>query len=104
MWARFADSLRCPNCRGTLSLQAFSRSTVRVDAPFEDLARQRGISDPRFREKVEAGLLLCATCQAMFPIMGGVPVLLCYGSPLHEQFVSRYGGRALEPYARYRFL
>src|SRR5687767_1940024 len=104
MWTRFADTLRCPACKGTLVLEAFSRSSVPVGADYEDLARQRGIFSARFAEQIETGLLLCAPCKAMFPIVEGLPVLLCYSTPVHEQFLARHRGRGLERFASYQFL
>jgi SAM-dependent methyltransferase/uncharacterized protein YbaR (Trm112 family) len=104
MWARFADTLRCPSCKGMLALRAFEQTTLDIAPQLRDLARQRGVLDARFEEKIDAGLLLCAACKAMFPIMDGLPVLLCYTTGIHREFLQRYGGRPLESYAAYRFL
>src|SRR5262245_17904629 len=103
MWARFADTLRCPACHGQLALDAFERVTVALDASHRELARQRGVLDARFDQYVEAGVLLCHGCNSMYPIFDGLPILLRYSTPLHREFLLRYGGRTLEPYSAYRF-
>lgn len=104
MWARFVDFLRCPSCRGPLDLAPFEQSTVDIAPEFEVLARKRGDLDSRFRQFVESGLLLCSSCRVMFPIMDGLPILLCYTAAMHDQFRQRHRGGALDPYAGYRFM
>jgi SAM-dependent methyltransferase/uncharacterized protein YbaR (Trm112 family) len=95
MWLRLADLLRCPACKGALRLDVFEHTTVSVAPDLAARARDRGILDGRFAERVEAGALLCDMCQAMFPIVDGLPVMLCYRTPMHarlaEQFASRLG-------------
>ena len=103
MWARFVDLLRCPRCKGAVSLETFKRTAVRLDPEFEDLARRRAILAERFAEQVAEGLLLCAACKTMFPILDGLPIMLSYTTALHDQFVLSCGSRALEPYAAYEF-
>jgi SAM-dependent methyltransferase/uncharacterized protein YbaR (Trm112 family) len=104
MWGRFVDFLCCPSCRGALDLAPFEQTSSVVTPEFEALARERGILDARFRQYIESGLLLCERCKAMFPVMDGLPILLCYTAPMHAQFLQRHAGRALEPYRGYRFL
>jgi ubiquinone/menaquinone biosynthesis C-methylase UbiE/uncharacterized protein YbaR (Trm112 family) len=87
-----------------LDVAVFESSDVKPAAEFEALARERGILDARFRQHVESGLLLCAPCKAMFPIMDGLPILLCYTTPVHAQFLNRHAGSALGPYSGYSFI
>ncbi|MGE5522231.1 MAG: methyltransferase domain-containing protein [Rhodospirillaceae bacterium] len=103
MWLRFADMLRCPCCNGSLELQPFEARTVPVESRFEVLAGQRGVLDERFNRYAESGVLLCEACKVMFPVLDGLPVLLCYDNPLRRQFTSRYGSAQLQSYAGYRF-
>jgi len=103
MWARFADMLHCPSCKRQLVLDAFERATVPLEPGHRELARQRGVLDARFDQHIEAGLLLCNGCNTMYPILGGLPILLRYDTQLHHEFLQRYGGRRLEPYSGYRF-
>jgi len=70
----------------------------------EALARELGIFDARFCQYVESGVLLCSACRAMFPIVDGLPILLCYTTPMHSLFRERHSDRDLSPYAAYRFL
>lgn len=104
MWTRFVDFLCCPACGGALDLVPFERASPDLTPEFEALAQKRGILEVRFREYVESGLLLCEPCKAMFPVMDGLPILLCYTALLHEQFLQRHAGRDLERYSAYRFL
>lgn len=103
MWLRFADMLCCPSCKGGLALEPFECHIVPVESRFEVLARERGVLDERFSRYADSGVLLCAACKAMFPVIDGLPVLLCYENPLQREFVSRYGESRLQPYASYRF-
>jgi SAM-dependent methyltransferase/uncharacterized protein YbaR (Trm112 family) len=104
MWMRFAQDLRCPSCKGALAQVTFAATTVSIAPEFLALARERSLLDERFNQYVEAGLLLCEACKAKFPIMDGLPILLCYTTPLHREFQKRHAGAGLEPYAAYRFL
>ncbi len=104
MWGRFVDFLRCPSCKGPLDLAPFEQTSSDIAPEFEALAHKRGVLDARFRQYVESGLLLCSPCRAMFPVMDGLPILLCYTAAMHVNFLQRHAGRALEPYTGYRFL
>jgi SAM-dependent methyltransferase/uncharacterized protein YbaR (Trm112 family) len=104
MWMRFADTLRCPCCRGPLDLDAFERVAVDLPEETQSLARGKGVLDARFNQWVEAGVLLCKPCKGMFPIVDGLPILLCYATPMHAEFLQRHAGNALQRYAEYRFL
>jgi len=73
MWMRFADTLRCPCCRGALALDAFERTTVELPNDAIELARRNGVYDERFDQWIESGVLLCKPCSAMYPIIDGLP-------------------------------
>lgn len=104
MWRRFADSLCCPCCGRRLDVAVFDSSDVSPAAEFEALARDRGVLNAGFRQYIDSGLLLCAPCKAMYPVMDGLPILLCYTTPVHAQFLQRHAGRTLEPYSGYSFV
>ena len=103
MWMRFVDKLRCPLCRGGLLLRAFECQSVKLMPEVLARGQDLGVKDERFDRCVESGLLLCDACGAMFPVIDGLPILLCYTTPMHATFVERHRGGALEPYADYRF-
>lgn len=100
---RFADTLRCPCCRGPLTLDAFERNAIDLPDDAIDLARRKGVLDDRFAQWVESGVLLCQPCRSMFPIFDGLPILLCYPTMMHAEFVRRHSGKGLERHASYRF-
>jgi uncharacterized protein YbaR (Trm112 family)/SAM-dependent methyltransferase len=104
MWKRFADRVCCPACKGPLALAEFSTVSVDIPPELESIARDQGILDERFNRYVESGLLLCRACEAMFPIMDGLPIMLCYETPVHAKFIDRYGVRCKEQYSAFRFL
>lgn len=104
MWMRFADTLRCPCCRGALALDAFERTTVELPNDAIELARRNGVHDERFDQWIESGVLLCKPCSAMYPIIDGLPILLCYPTPMHAEFVRRHSGSGLQRHASYRFV
>jgi SAM-dependent methyltransferase/uncharacterized protein YbaR (Trm112 family) len=103
MWLRFFDALHCPSCKGPLELKAFKQNSRQIEPRFEDLARAHGLYDERFGEYVESGLLLCNACKAKFPILDGLPVLLCYTTPAHAHFGTRHASE-LGAYEAYQFL
>jgi len=104
MWGRFVEFLCCPSCGGPLELAPFEHINSEFAPELEALAQKRRILDARFHQYIESGLLLCERCKAMFPVMDGLPILLCYATPMHAQFLQRHAGRTLEPYAGYQFL
>ena len=59
MWEHALSVLRCPRCRGSLSLE---RVPDRSPAG----------------EWIEDGALLCGPCKCIFPVSAGVPILLTY--------------------------
>ncbi|PYX62527.1 MAG: hypothetical protein DMG78_33090, partial [Acidobacteria bacterium] len=103
MWLRFIDALRCPSCKHALVIAPFETTTMDVAQETLALARTRNVLDARFQEYVLSGLLLCPPCKAMFPIVDGLPILLCYTTPLHARFLHEHS-REVEPYRSYRFL
>lgn len=103
MWMRFADTLRCPCCKGALALDAFEVATAEVPPDTVERARRRGVVDARFNQWVESGALLCTPCRAMFPIVDGLPVLLCYTTPVHAEFTRRHAQEGLARHAAHRF-
>lgn len=102
MWLRFLDLLRCPICKGALELRAFEHAECTLTSEIEALARERRVLDQRFAQRIDAGVLLCGTCDLMFPIFDGLPVMLCYTTPAHEHFAQRHR-ESLAPFAAYRF-
>lgn len=85
MWTKLVPLLRCPLCRGCLGGSAFNEvpATGNADA---------GVW-------VESGLLVCTGCKTWFPVTHGVPVLLPYTTPAHQEFerVHASGIAALAP-------
>ncbi|HEY9446499.1 MAG TPA: methyltransferase domain-containing protein, partial [Burkholderiales bacterium] len=49
--------------------------------------------DPRADGWVEAGLLTCSACRTWFPVIRGVPVLLPYTTPAHQEFSREHMSR-----------
>jgi SAM-dependent methyltransferase len=91
MWRRFSDFLRCPLCIGGLTLRDLTKTTVPVSAESIRFAEDRGLAGADFNLYIEAGLLCCDTCRSAFPILHGLPILLPYQTPAHEEFKSRFG-------------
>jgi SAM-dependent methyltransferase/uncharacterized protein YbaR (Trm112 family) len=71
-----------------------------VAPELETLARERGVLDDRFAQRIDSGILLCDQCRVMFPVVDGLPVLLCYTTPFHLRFSEQYKERlaSLAPY------
>src|SRR5205814_9671568 len=104
MWLRFIDLLRCPACKGPLEPEPFGQVTVDIAPELFEIARRRSLVDERFNQYIDDGLLLCGPCRAMFPIVDGLPILLCYTTPLHARFIHQHSARCLEWHNKYRFL
>jgi SAM-dependent methyltransferase/uncharacterized protein YbaR (Trm112 family) len=76
MWTNLISMLRCPQCREPVKGSAFEPpGGVGVNA------------------WVESGLLSCTHCKTWYPLIRGVPVLLPYATPLHQEFAREYSGR-----------
>lgn len=75
MWNRLVAWLRCPRCGAALHAAASG-------------ATERPLSSatPAGDGWVDSGLLLCQSCRTWYPIVHGVPVLLPYATPVHEDF------------------
>jgi ubiquinone/menaquinone biosynthesis C-methylase UbiE/uncharacterized protein YbaR (Trm112 family) len=101
---RFADTLRCPCCKGWLTLDAFDRRKAELPAATLELARRNDVLDERFDQWIEAGVLTCTPCSAMFPIIDGLPILLCYSTPMHAEFMRRHAANGLARHGAFQFL
>jgi uncharacterized protein YbaR (Trm112 family) len=81
MWEHAVSTVACPRCSGPLKskviLDELQSKSERV-LPQTDLA---GASDYRW---IETGVLCCQTCQCVYPIHRGVPILLRYKTALGE--------------------
>ena len=93
MWKRFTPTLRCPLCASQLELSIFEETRERLSDEHIQLAEKRALLDDDFACYVDAGMLLCAGCKALYPIAHGLPVLLPYRTPLHEEFSLKYEAR-----------
>jgi len=80
MWEHAVATLACPRCRARFTskvirderLGSLESASGRPPAP--------GASD----RWIEDGALCCTTCKRLFPILGGVPLLLSYKTRLAE--------------------
>jgi ubiquinone/menaquinone biosynthesis C-methylase UbiE/uncharacterized protein YbaR (Trm112 family) len=86
MWARFVKLLRCPNCQASVTLRSFSAISLAPSARHLALAEEIGVPSADLTQYVESGVLLCDVCRIWFPIFSGLPVMLCYATPIHEEF------------------
>jgi len=91
MWKRFACTLRCPLCRGTLGLSVFEEEQVAPAPAFVELARRRGLLDTDFSTCVLNGLLVCTRCSLDYPIIRGLPVMVLYRTAAHRDFLAHLG-------------
>lgn len=90
MWKRFAGLVRCPLCGSGLQLWPFREEQLRITNPHAALAHSKSIDPGELAQWVEAGLFRCDRCSLSFPIMHGLPVLLPYATPIHEEFANSY--------------
>ena len=86
MWKRFVEFLRCSVCRNALSVEAPTEAVIPVSADSSRLAEERGVAGPKFNTYIDTGLLCCDNCRSAFPIFRGLPILLPYRTPAHEEF------------------
>jgi len=86
-----------------LHLEPFECSRVEVTPEAVVRARELGVYDDRFDQYVESGLLVCKPCQVKFPVIDGLPILLCYTTPMHATFDERYAARPQTRFAGYAF-
>lgn len=103
MWARLVKRLRCPLCATPLGLEVFRETRTTIREEDGALAKTRGLFEPDFNRYVEAGLLICHGCKIWFPILRGLPVLLPYTTPLHNEFAAEFQARIAELPLRYAF-
>src|SRR5687768_11619687 len=104
MKLRFVELLRCPACRGHLSLSVFSRSEEEVAAgPASPACRafctryDRPVAEgfepdcqACYRDDVAEGVLDCAQCQLVYPIIAGVPRLVRNALEEYAAFFERH--------------
>jgi SAM-dependent methyltransferase/uncharacterized protein YbaR (Trm112 family) len=72
MWEHAAGTLACPRCRGPLTCRVIRDQSDRW---------------------IESGVLCCATCQCIYPIHRGVPILLRYRTGLGEIAYGKWPAR-----------
>jgi SAM-dependent methyltransferase/uncharacterized protein YbaR (Trm112 family) len=93
MWSRTVDWLACSTCHAPLELVSFEERRVEIAPEHEQLARDRGLFDEHFTRYVDSGALLCAHCRVLYPIMHGLPVLVPYTTPTHDEFATAFAQR-----------
>src|SRR5262249_45240814 len=103
MWKRFAETLRCPQCRGGLMLHSFIGSRQTLSAEHIALGKQLKVFGDDFNAYVEAGLLLCDRCKTRFPIENGLPIMCGYTTPAHTDFAKKFSSQIGECAVRYEF-
>lgn len=103
VWKRFSNFLRCPICRNSLVLEAATETAVPISADSARLAEERGLAGPEFNKYIEMGLLCCGGCRSAFPIFRGLPILLPYRTPAHEEFNRRFSPANRTSLDGYRF-
>jgi SAM-dependent methyltransferase len=86
-----------------LRLVAFRQEVQTLAPEHEAAALAAGIaSDDAFRTSVELGVLLSESGGWMYPVFRGLPILLPYKTPLHDEFSSEAASH-LGEYASHRF-
>lgn len=103
MWKRFLKFLRCPICKGPFELSAFRQISVAVSDEDAALSHRHGIFDRDFDQFVDSGLLLCDGCKQWFPIRQGLPILVTYTTPFHEQFALDFRQQITQLKLNYEF-
>lgn len=92
MWTRFAGTLRCPMCREVLALHERSSETVELDPADIAAARERDLDATELAHWVEWGALTCGECTLAFPVAHGLPVMVPYVTPIHEEWLEAHAG------------
>jgi len=103
MWRRFVDRLRCPLCHEAMELLSFAENAVDVDAGAVALAKAMGVFNEHFNLQVNSGLIACHRCKKWYPIVRGLPVLLCFRTPVHQRFAEEHKERLRELPFQYEF-
>lgn len=93
MWSRTVHWLACPTCHAALELVSFEEHRVEIAPEHEQLAKDRGLLNEEFPRYIDSGVLLCESCHAVYPIMHGLPVLVPYTTPTHEEFATAFRDR-----------
>ena len=92
MWLKLVPLLRCPLCHDRLAVTAFDGgASARKDGAHAH-SHQQGAA-PSGETWIDTGLLSCAGCKTWFPVTHGVPVLLPYSTPAHDEFARENAAR-----------
>ena len=102
MWSRALGWLACPVCNGALRSETFVERRVEITAVERALATELGLLDDDFQRNIESGVLLCSACQALYPIFHGLPILVPYATPSHDEFRTAFAD-PLDTYSEYDF-
>lgn len=92
MWVRFAESLRCPLCRGGVELLSVERRTAKPSREHLERGERFGHSAERLTAAVDTGLLVCRSCKVWYPVLHGLPIMLPYSTPLRREFLASHAG------------
>jgi SAM-dependent methyltransferase len=102
MWTRFAERLRCPISHAPLHLHPIRRESVQLDPAHLAKAQAAGITvNGSFNEWVDQGVLVSEAGWA-YPITRGLPILLTYRTPIHDEF-EREAAQQLKDIPAHRF-
>jgi uncharacterized protein YbaR (Trm112 family) len=92
MWIRFAETLQCVLCHGSLELTPIEERTADLSREHLEQAERMALNSRDLAAAVDTGLLVCPRCRIWFPVLHGLPILLPYSTPLREEFTSRHPG------------
>jgi uncharacterized protein YbaR (Trm112 family)/2-polyprenyl-3-methyl-5-hydroxy-6-metoxy-1,4-benzoquinol methylase len=101
MRRRLLDFLVCPIDRGTLRLVAWSERTSPLDDAQRAKAKKLGIDIAALEHEIEDGVLVNDRLGVAYPIDRGVPRMLVFPTPLHEDFARRHAEKLAEAGARF---
>ncbi len=102
MWRRAVQWLACPACHAALELRSFEERSVELATTHLNQAREHGLLGEDFNRYVTAGALTCESCRSLFPILHGLPILVPYTTPTHNEFEVAFAHR-LGELASYTF-
>jgi SAM-dependent methyltransferase len=91
MWKRFAETVRCPLCRGSLDLNPIATRTASPNREHLETGEWFGLSGDRLTSAVDSGLLSCGACKVWYPVFHGLPILLPYTTATHHEFLAAHG-------------
>lgn len=66
------------------------------------MAEERGLLNGAFNRYIDAGVLACDGCMSFYPIMHGLPILVPYTTPIHNEFAVKFA-ELLRGFPEYRF-